>query len=168
MTCPSLLRRYPAVAGFLGELSRGPLAPLWALAGRAAERIRRDDVLAQFVRFVLVGALSTAAYAVLFITLHGLGYLPANIGATVVSSVMANELHRRLTFRAEERMPLSPQELQIAQLAAEGLSNREIGQRLYLSHRTIGSHLYRTFPKLGITSRSQVRDALAIAAGRDT
>jgi DNA-binding CsgD family transcriptional regulator len=38
---------------------------------------------------------------------------------------------------------LTPQELQIAQLAAEGLSNREIGERLYLSHRTVGSHLYR-------------------------
>ncbi|MBO0843872.1 MAG: AAA family ATPase [Nocardioides sp.] len=55
---------------------------------------------------------------------------------------------------------LSPQELQIAQLAAEGLSNREIGQRLYLSHRTIGTHLYNLFPKLGITARAQLRDAL--------
>ena len=55
---------------------------------------------------------------------------------------------------------LTPQELQIAQLAAEGLSNREIGERLYLSHRTIGSHLYRLFPKLGITSRTQLRDVL--------
>src|SRR6266511_1828714 len=49
---------------------------------------------------------------------------------------------------------LSPQELQIAQPAAAGLSNRAIGQRLYLSHRTVGSHLYRIYPKLGITSRA--------------
>jgi DNA-binding CsgD family transcriptional regulator len=60
----------------------------------------------------------------------------------------------------EQREQLTPQELQIALLAAEGLSNREIAQRLYLSHRTIGSHLYRIFPKLGITSRHQLRDAL--------
>jgi DNA-binding CsgD family transcriptional regulator len=53
---------------------------------------------------------------------------------------------------------MSPQELQIAQLAATGLSNREIGQKLFLSHRTVGSHLYRIFPKLGITARSQLRD----------
>jgi DNA-binding CsgD family transcriptional regulator len=55
---------------------------------------------------------------------------------------------------------LSPQELQIAQLAAEGFSNREIGEQLYLSHRTVESHLYRLFPKLGVTSRAQLRDAL--------
>ncbi|HEX6702479.1 MAG TPA: AAA family ATPase [Gaiellaceae bacterium] len=58
---------------------------------------------------------------------------------------------------------LSPQELQIAQLAADGLSNREIGEQLYLSHRTVESHLYRLFPKLGITSRAQLRDALEAA-----
>jgi DNA-binding CsgD family transcriptional regulator/tetratricopeptide (TPR) repeat protein len=51
---------------------------------------------------------------------------------------------------------LSPQELQIAQMAAAGLTNREIGQKLYLSHRTVGSHLYRIFPKLDITSRAQL------------
>jgi DNA-binding CsgD family transcriptional regulator len=52
---------------------------------------------------------------------------------------------------------LSPQELQISQMAAQGLTNREIGMRLYLSHRTVGSHLYRIYPKLGITSRAQLR-----------
>jgi DNA-binding NarL/FixJ family response regulator len=56
---------------------------------------------------------------------------------------------------------LTPQELQIALMAAEGLTNREIGQKLYLSHRTVGSHLYRIYPKLDITSRFQLRDALA-------
>ncbi|MEV0386277.1 AAA family ATPase [Nonomuraea sp. NPDC050643] len=56
---------------------------------------------------------------------------------------------------------LTSQELHIARLAASGLSNREIGQQLYLSHRTVSTHLYRAFPKLGITSRAQLRDALA-------
>ena len=40
------------------------------------------------------------------------------------------------------------------------MSNREIGQRLYLSHRTVSSHLYRVFPKLGITSRTELPAAL--------
>ena len=61
---------------------------------------------------------------------------------------------------------LSPQELQIARMAAAGLTNREIGERLYLSHRTVGSHLYRIFPKLGVTSRAQLRDALAAPVAR--
>ncbi len=60
----------------------------------------------------------------------------------------------------EARDQLTPQELQIAQMAADGLSNREIGQMIYLSHRTVSSHLYRAFPKLGITSRTQLRSAL--------
>jgi len=66
---------------------------------------------------------------------------------------------RRLP-RASDR--LTPQELQIAQMAAAGMSNREIGQSLFLSHRTIGFHLYRLFPKLGITSRNQLRGALDV------
>lgn len=60
---------------------------------------------------------------------------------------------------------LTPQEFQIAQLAAEGLSNREIGERLYLSHRTVGFHLYRIFPKLGVTSRAELNAALGVGRG---
>jgi DNA-binding NarL/FixJ family response regulator len=56
---------------------------------------------------------------------------------------------------------LTPQELQIARLAADGLSNREIGERLYLSHRTVGFHLYHVYPKLGVSSRAQLHAALA-------
>ena len=76
----------------------------------------------------------------------------------------APRLQRRVPERQEE---LTPQELQIALMAAEGLTNREIGQKLYLSHRTVSSHLYRIYPKLDITSRFQLRDALASeGAGR--
>jgi DNA-binding CsgD family transcriptional regulator len=55
---------------------------------------------------------------------------------------------------------LSPQERRVAELAAAGLSNKQIGERLGLSSRTVGNHLYRVFPKLGITSRAALRDAL--------
>jgi DNA-binding NarL/FixJ family response regulator len=66
------------------------------------------------------------------------------------------------------RAQLSPQEAQIAELAGQGLSNREIGQRLFLSHRTVGSHLYRIFPKLGITSRQQLAGTLTADGGSGT
>jgi DNA-binding CsgD family transcriptional regulator len=55
---------------------------------------------------------------------------------------------------------LTPQQRQVAQLAARGLSNREIGAQLYLSPRTISFHLYNIYPKLGITTRSQLAAAL--------
>jgi DNA-binding CsgD family transcriptional regulator len=60
---------------------------------------------------------------------------------------------------------LSPQESEIAHMAAKGLTNREIGEQLFLSHRTVGAHLYRVFPKLGVTSRGQLHTALASRAG---
>ncbi len=65
------------------------------------------------------------------------------------------------------RVPLTPQELEIAELAAAGLTNKQIGQRLFLSHRTVGAHLYQIFPKLGVTSRAALRDTLdSLASGR--
>lgn len=60
-----------------------------------------------------------------------------------------------------EKLRLSPQELQIALLAARGLSNREIGERVFLSPRTVSSHLHRVFPKLGVTARSQLAGRMA-------
>jgi DNA-binding CsgD family transcriptional regulator len=63
----------------------------------------------------------------------------------------------------DARDTLSPQEMQIASLVVEGLGNKEIAQRLYLSPRTIGGHLYRMFPKLGVTSRAQLAKALSVS-----
>lgn len=42
--------------------------------------------------------------------------------------------------------------------------NKEIGQRLYLSHRTVGGHLYQIFPKLRVTTRAALRDALTVVS----
>ncbi|WP_433286180.1 AAA family ATPase [Pseudonocardia sp. CA-142604] len=56
---------------------------------------------------------------------------------------------------------LTPKEREIAELAGSGLTNKQIGERLFLSHRTVGAHLYQIYPKLGIASRAALRDALA-------
>jgi RNA polymerase sigma factor (sigma-70 family) len=58
---------------------------------------------------------------------------------------------------------LTPQQREIVRLAADGLTNREIAARLFLSPRTVASHLYRSYPKLGVTDRHELRDALARA-----
>jgi DNA-binding CsgD family transcriptional regulator len=60
---------------------------------------------------------------------------------------------------------LTAQEAQVAQLARDGLSNPEIGARLFISTHTVQYHLSNVFPKLGITSRSQLHRALSGAPG---
>jgi putative flippase GtrA len=75
-----------------------------SVGARLLTRFRQDDTFAQLIRFAIVGGTSTLLYALLFLTLHTFGYLPAHITATVLSSVFANELHRRLTFHADERV----------------------------------------------------------------
>ncbi|MFI0202827.1 MULTISPECIES: LuxR family transcriptional regulator [Streptomyces] len=55
---------------------------------------------------------------------------------------------------------LTPQQREIATLAAAGLTNKRIAERLSLSPRTVSTHLYQLFPKVGVTSRAGLRDAL--------
>ena len=86
------------------------------------------------------------------------------LGAIGWSERAGQELRASGVARKRRRLDswdqLSPQELQIAHMAAQGLSNRDIAQELYLSPRTVGSHLYRIFPKLGVASRGQLHVAL--------
>jgi DNA-binding CsgD family transcriptional regulator len=60
----------------------------------------------------------------------------------------------------DARDRLTPHELSIATLAVKGLTNREIGQRLYLSHRMVSTHVHRIFSKLGVSSRTELAAAL--------
>lgn len=80
------------------------------------------------------------------------------------------KLGRRVSTAGTARRPvtgwgaLTPAERDVALLATEGLTNREIGERLFVSHRTVGTHLAHAYDKLGI--RSRVELAREVAAGR--
>jgi DNA-binding CsgD family transcriptional regulator len=86
----------------------------------------------------------------------------AQLGAAPWTGRAEAELRAAGAMPGAGRAALTPQEREIALLAATGLTNKEIGQRLHLSHRTVGAHLYRVFPKLGIGSRAALRDALSL------
>jgi DNA-binding CsgD family transcriptional regulator len=94
------------------------------------------------------------------------------LGARPWADRAANELRATRLTLARTGYHLVPaltaQERQIVSLAATGLTNKQIGQRLYLSPRTVASHLYRVFPKLGVSSRAGLRDALTALASGDS
>ncbi|WP_194814689.1 GtrA family protein [Nocardia sp. XZ_19_385] len=66
--------------------------------------LRGDRAFAQLIRFALVGGSSNVAYVLLFFAMHGIGPLVANVAGSVVSTIIANELHRQLTFHAAGRV----------------------------------------------------------------
>ncbi|MGY5884127.1 GtrA family protein [Modestobacter lacusdianchii] len=97
MTCPSLIRRSP-----VGGVREGRPQALEAgqLVALLRERLRQDDAGAQFARYVVVGVVSSALYALVFIALQVAGDQAANLAGAIASTLLANELHRRLTFHA--------------------------------------------------------------------
>ncbi|MFI7450448.1 AAA family ATPase [Nonomuraea sp. NPDC049714] len=84
------------------------------------------------------------------------------LGAPVWAARARTELAAVGDRRAEPSPAVHPlarltaQELQVVRLAAGGLSNREIAVRLFLSPRTVGHHLYKAYPKLGVTKRTEL------------
>lgn len=88
-----------------------------------------------------------------------------HLGARPWAARAGNELRATGIQRGRPDSPsdasLTARQRQIAQLAAAGLSNKQIAERLFISPRTVGYHLHQVFPKLGVTSRAALRDALA-------
>ncbi len=84
-------------------------------------RLHSDDPSAQFLRFVIVGVVTTLLYFVAFLALRGVDAQMANIVGAVLSSTSANELHRRQTFRAEGRVSWGRAQWEGGALAAAGL-----------------------------------------------
>src|SRR3954447_2059806 len=91
-----------------------------ALCG-TRRRLHEDDSGAEFVRFVTVGVTSSLVYFGLFLALRSLGTVPANVVAFVVSSVLANELHRRIPSHAGGRVGWLAAQSEAGGLAVAGL-----------------------------------------------
>jgi DNA-binding CsgD family transcriptional regulator len=77
------------------------------------------------------------------------------------------ELAKLTEEPAVDTAGLTEKEYEVAQLAARGLTNKQIGAELYLSPRTVSTYLYRAYPKLGISTRAALRDALTGRASND-
>src|SRR3954447_11418935 len=113
------MRYRPAAAEVLRDVSHAP--HLRAAVRRFVARLRRDDAIAQFGRFMIVGGVASLLYGLVFLPLSGLGYLLANLAGSVASTLLANELHRRLTFRAEDRVSWLSAQVEAGGVALVGL-----------------------------------------------
>ena len=100
--------------------------PRGAWVEAALGRVRSDDALGQFARFVLVGGSTSALYALIFVSLHRFGEQPANWIGSVLTSVLANEMHRRLTFRAGERISFLTAQVEAGSLSIAGLVSTSV------------------------------------------
>ncbi|WP_319018820.1 helix-turn-helix transcriptional regulator [Microbispora sitophila] len=132
---------HPAGAGFPFELARIRLAHGVRLRHTQGPRAARPVLVRAAESFERLGATGWAERAQAELRASG---APARASLSHLTT-------------------LTWQERRIAELAASGLTNKEIGERMHLSPRTVSSHLYRVFPKLGITSRAALRDALGKA-----
>ena len=87
----------------------------------AAAVVRNDSVVPQLFRFAAVGAVSNVLYVAVFVLMQPEGRVIANVAGAAASTVLANELHRRLTFHAGERVHWFTAQWEAGGLALVGL-----------------------------------------------
>lgn len=128
MTCPSLLRRghLAAADGQLAHQDDTGLHRVGDALAHARDHLRGDDTAAQFTRFVVAGGLSTLLYGIVFLGLQGFGDQLANLVGAVLSTMLANELHRRLTFHAGSRVSWFTAQWEGGGLAVIGLATTSL------------------------------------------
>lgn len=135
------------------------------LTGDAATAVIRQR--APEVRVLVLTTYESDASILAAIEAGASGYLlkaaPADELIAGVRSVAAGEvalsptIAAQLVARVREPAPvaLTPRETEVLRLVAEGLSNREIGERLFVGEATVKTHLLRTFEKLGVSDRTR-------------
>lgn len=142
----------------VAEAVGGPLAAADAAHARGLIVADGAAVFAAAAEFERIGALlsaaDTAAQAAALFERAGDRRHALEAAATADRlSSMCGGLRTPAICAQSQPLPLSAREREIAELAAHGVSNREIAERLVLSRRTVESHLYRIFAKLDVTDR---------------
>jgi DNA-binding CsgD family transcriptional regulator len=153
----------------LRELSESVEGPLIAARVRhTAGLVRRDPTLLQNAStdFAELGAmlLAAEAWADAAVAWRRKGEVRKAAAAERRSGAMAAKCEGAVTptlaTASSARSALTPRELEIARLAALGLANKQIAERLFLSYRTVENKLHAVYEKLGIERREQLTEAL--------
>jgi len=158
-----------AVASRLSDLAticEGGLVGAYAAHASALAVGNAQQLLAAAEQFEALGALLLAAEAhnEAAQQLQNAGERRAAAAAKVRSSALADHCEGAVTPGLGAPVmvaPLTPRERDIATLAAHGQSSKDIGDRLFLSVRTVNNHLQSVYSKLGISGRHQLAKALA-------
>jgi DNA-binding CsgD family transcriptional regulator len=157
--------------GELASIVEGPrvgVAARFAAALRDANPAELSSVSEEFERIGdLIAAVDAAAHAALVYRRKDLRGSALGCGAR--ADALAQQCGGASTpalRQAIEPLPLTDREAEIVMLIGEGLSNRDVAERLTLSVRTVESHIYRAMLKTGTTSREELAALLRRPSAR--
>ncbi len=170
MACHDVVRlgapdRVDARTGRLAAKAEGDLVPLYARHADALVAADAPALAEVATEFSTLGAqlLAAEAAAEAADAYRRAGRKASALAAAERSRELASQCEGARTpalALAGEPLPLTPREREIATLAASGLSDRDIAAQLVVSERTVHNHLHRTYTKLGINTRRQLRSIL--------